>query len=243
MKLLLIENDSDIVIGLYRALSRAYSIDCVATGRAGLQKIAHQPFDLIILDLELPDISGLRICELVRSNGLTVPILALGNDDISSKVTVLDSGANDYVTKPFERAELEARMRVLTRRGSTPVTRHSRLVVGDLILDTVRHIATRNGVPVTLRRKEFAILECLMRNAGRVVTSTILSTQAWEEGQDLTNTLHVHIKHLRDKIDRPFKTTLIKTVHGFGYRLEAPTLGTEEAWDTKLASRKTFDYT
>jgi DNA-binding response OmpR family regulator len=226
MKLLLIEDESGIVLGLYRALNSNYTIDNATTGRAGLQKIAHTNYDVIILDLNLPDMPGLEICERVRSNGITVPILVLsGLSDTQTKVTLLDSGANDYLTKPFRREELEARLRVLTRQAKPKPATPSRLVVGDLILDTAKHQATRGGVPISLRRKEFNLLECLMQNAGKVVTQAILAAHAWdEEHEALNNTIHVHINHLRAKVDRPFKTPLIKTVHGLGYKIDASKL-------------------
>jgi DNA-binding response OmpR family regulator len=231
MKLLLINHQPDIVLGLYRALRRDYAIECVATGQSALAKLRQNNYDVIILDLDIDDMPGLNVCEQIRSLGIDTPILILASStDTNSKVTLLDSGANDYLTKPFQRAELEARLRVMTRRRIQNQLYHSRLVVGDLVLDTGKLLASRSGLPIMLRRKEFALLECLMRNAGSVVTSTILSSQAWEEDEEtMANTLHVHIKHLRDKIDKPYRSALIRTVHGLGYKIEVPIVSMQKA--------------
>jgi len=222
MKLLIIEDDEGIVLALYRALAPLYKIDTASSAARGLQKISELPYDVIILDLNLPDGTGLAICEQVRANGLTTPILVLsGTAEVMSKVTLLDSGANDYLTKPFSIEELKARLRALLREPKN-ATNHHRLVVGDLVLDSVKHQVQRAGKPIKLSRKEFAVLECLMQNSGMVVTRANLSSYAWEDSDDsMTNTVDVHIKYLRDKVDRPFVTTLIKTVHGLGYKIDA----------------------
>ncbi|MDB5165060.1 MAG: response regulator transcription factor [Candidatus Saccharibacteria bacterium] len=223
MRLLIVEDDPGIVLVLYRALATLYTVDTVGTSARAMQKLTEHPYDAIILDLNLPDSPGLKICERVRTSGLTTPILVLsGATEVMNKVTLLDSGANDYLTKPFSMDELKARLRVLTRRpGSSSKSRH-RLVVGDLELDTIKHLVQRAGQNIPLRRKEFAVLECLMQNTGMVVTRATLSSYAWDDTDDsLTNTVDVHIKYLRDKIDRPFGTPLIKTVHGLGYKIDA----------------------
>lgn len=226
MKLLIIEDDSSIVLGLYHALSGTYEVESAQTGQAGLRKIAKGAYDAILLDLQLPDLSGLEVCERIRSSGVTTPILVItGVSNTHSKVTLLDSGANDYLTKPFKREELEARLRVLTRQHHSKNRAHTRLVVGDLELDTAKHQVFRGGVPIELRRKEFTLLECLMQNAGKVVTREILAAHAWDDDFDaINNTVHVHINHLRKKIDHPFSSPLIRTVHGFGYKIDASKL-------------------
>lgn len=224
MKLLIVEDDPGIVLVLYRALAVHYKVDTASTSARAMQKITNYPYDAIILDLNLPDSSGLKVCERVRASGNTTPILVLSGDaDITDKVTLLDSGANDYLTKPFSMDELKARLRVLLREpGSVSKSRH-RLVVGDLVLDSIKHQVHRAGQLIDLRRKEFAVLECLMQNTGMVVTRATLSSYAWEDNDDsLTNTVDVHIKYLRDKIDRPFEgKPLIQTVHGVGYKIDA----------------------
>lgn len=224
MKLLIVEDEQEIVLALFRALSSAYMVDSASTAAGSLKKLATNKYDAIILDLNLPDSSGLSICEKVRGQGVATPILVLsGSAEVVDKVKLLDSGANDYLTKPFSIEELKARLRVLLRRPSSSSASRDRLVVGDLMLDCVRHQVERAGKGIDLRKKEFAVLECLMKNAGRVVSRNALTDYAWDEqGYGLTNTVDVHIKYLRDKIDRPFGTELIKTVHGLGYKIEAP---------------------
>ncbi|MGC1177371.1 MAG: response regulator transcription factor [Candidatus Saccharimonadales bacterium] len=223
MRLLIIEDDPGILMTLYRALAVLYTVDTASTGNNGLRKLALHAYDAIILDLSLPDVPGLRVCERLRSNGNDTPILVLsGTTEVLRKVTLLDSGANDYLTKPFSIEELKARLRVLVRHSQKATNTRHRLVVGDLVLDTLKHSVQRGKQTIQLRRKEFAILECLMQNAGIVVSRDTLTNFAWDEMNDsLTNTVDVHIKYLRDKIDRPFKTPLIKTVHGFGYKIDA----------------------
>jgi len=158
------------------------------------------------------------------------PILILsGETKVLSKVTLLDAGADDYLTKPFSLGELKARLRVLTRRSESSRPKQHQLKTADLTLDSDTHHVTRAGQLIKLRRKEFAMLECLMQHAGSVVTRDILTNYAWRENEDAwTNTIDVHIKYLRDKIDRPFTTPLIKTVHGFGYKLETSNQGSKK---------------
>lgn len=239
MKLLLVEDEPGILLKLYRTLSGSYQIDSALNGQAALRKIASSEYAIIILDLHLPGTSDLEVCERIRSNGITTPILILSNvADITSKVTLLDSGANDYLTKPFHRQELEARLRVLTRSLRQYKNSHSRIVVGDLVLDTNRYLATRAGVPLPLRRKEFILLECLMQNAGTVVTREILAAHVWSDEPDaLNNTIHVHINHLRDKVDRPFKSPLIRTIHGLGYKINTSKLVTSKESQRQYAHR------
>jgi two-component system OmpR family response regulator len=221
MKLLIVEDDESIVLALYRALAPQYMIDTAGTMRGALQKTAATAYDAIVLDLHLPDGGGLKVCEQVRSNGVDTPILVVSGDAITDqKVTLLDSGANDYMTKPFDIEELQARLRVLLRNPKES-GHHPRLAVGDLVLDRVKHHVQRDNKPITLRRKEFDLLECLMQNSGMAVTRATLSSCAWPDGDGLsTNTVDVHIKRLRDKVDRPFVTPLIKTVHGLGYKID-----------------------
>jgi two-component system, OmpR family, response regulator len=221
MKLLLVEDDESIVLALYRALAPLYTIDTAGTLKAAFQKARENQYDAIILDLSLPDGSGLRLCEEIRAHGATTPIIVLSGDiDIASKVTLLDSGANDYLTKPFNIDELHARLRVLLRAPKTS-TPHHRLAVDDLVLDRIKHQVQRAGQNIRLRRKEFALLECLMQHSGMAVTRSTLGSYAWEDGEAvISNTVDVHIKRLRDKVDRPFNAPLIKTVHGLGYKID-----------------------
>jgi two-component system, OmpR family, response regulator len=223
MKLLIVEDEEGIVLVLYRALAPFYQMDTTGTVAGALNKLNSNTYDAIVLDLHLTDGSGLKVCEWVRANGLRTPILVLSGDgDVDDKVTLLDSGANDYLVKPFDMDELKARLRVLLREPRAADKNHHRLAVGDLVLDSIRHEVYRGGKIIQLRRKEFALLECLMKNSGIALTRSTLSNYAWEDDDNaVTNTVDVHIKYLRDKIDRPFATSLIKTVHGLGYKIDA----------------------
>jgi two-component system OmpR family response regulator len=222
MKLLIVEDAEGIVLALYRSLAPNYTIETAGTVGTALNKVNKTFYDAIILDLNLPDGSGLKVCEWVRANGIQTPILVLsGDSETDEKVMLLDSGANDYLVKPFDMDELKARLRVLLREPKA-IKNHHRLAVGDLVLDRVRHEVFRDGKVINLRRKEFALLECMMQNCGIALTRATLSNYAWDdEDSSVTNTVDVHIKYLRDKIDRPFATPLIKTVHGLGYKIDA----------------------
>ncbi|MEO7364050.1 MAG: response regulator transcription factor [Candidatus Saccharimonadales bacterium] len=224
MKLLLIDDDPAISQALAHALRGSYLIDMAATASVGLLKAETLQYDAIILDLGLPDATGLQVCQQLREAGYTGAILILtGEVKVISKIQLLDAGADDYLTKPFSLGELKARLRMLRRRVHEPNPDHDILSVGDIMLDCTNHQVERQGKLIRLRRKEFALLECLMQNAGAIVTRDILSNHAWRDSQDpWANTIDVHIKYLRDKIDTPFEQQLIKTVHGLGYKLEAP---------------------
>lgn len=222
MRLLIVEDEPEIILALYRSMTSTYKVDSTGSVAGALKKLDSNVYDGIILDLNLPDGSGLTICEQIRQEGATTPILVLSAlTDVVDKVKLLDSGANDYLTKPFSMEELKARLRVLLRNPDNQSTERQRLVVGDLTMDTLKREVKRGGKIIKLRRKEFAVLECLMKNAGRVVTRSSINDYAWDD-QDYsaTNTVDVHIKYLRDRIDRPFKIPLIKTVHGVGYKID-----------------------
>lgn len=222
-RVLLVEDDRSIGGALSQALQSSYEIDVATTGQTALYKIDTTNYDIIILDLDLPDMSGLVICQRLREGGLKTPILVLTAEGRTlTKINLLDAGANDYLTKPFSLGELKARLRVLTRTGHQAARPAGKLAISGLELDRKTHEVSRNGVTILLRRKEFVMLECLMEHAGTVVTRRALTRYAWPGAEDLwTNTVDVHIKHLRDKIDKPFDTSLIRTVHGIGYKLEA----------------------
>jgi len=224
MKLLLIEDETAIAEALIQALQTTYIVDRAKTGSIGLLKAGSMTYDAIILDLNLPDVPGLQVCQQLRNDGIESPILILTAEvKVISKIALLDAGADDYLTKPFSLGELKARLRMLLRRSQQPVQDTNILTVGEMTLNRIRHEVEREGQVIKLRRKEFALLECLMQNAGCIVTRDILSNHAWRDNQDpWANTIDVHIKYLRDKIDTPFDRQLIKTVHGLGYKLEAP---------------------
>lgn len=222
MRILLIEDDRSISQALSHALANTYSVETASTATDGLRQAETYSPNAIILDLNLPDMPGLEVCGRLRNSGNKAPIIILtGESKIMSKITLLDAGADDYLTKPFSLGELKARLRVLLRQGTAARIVPSRLATDDLILDADTHQVERSGRIIKLRRKEFAMLECLMQHAGSVVTRDMLTAYAWQDNEDpWTNTVDVHIKYLRDKIDRPFDRPLIKTVHGLGYKLE-----------------------
>jgi len=181
------------------------------------------PFDAVLLDLGLPDMNGLEVCRRLRKISPDMPILIItGVDDISSKVELLDAGADDYLTKPFDAQELRARINALIRRRPR-LPSISAVTAGDLKLDPSKRTVARAGVPITLRRKEFDILEYLVINKGRVLTRDMIVSHAWTStSSSWTGSVDVHIKHLRDKVDKPFDYPLIKTVYAVGYMLDVP---------------------
>lgn len=222
MKLLLIEDNKPLAESLKKQLGKTFIIDVAHSGEDGLHHALNGSYDVIVLDLGLPDRNGHDICRAIRGNAISTPILILtGVDDVESRVALLDDGADDYLTKPFNVAELRARLGALLRRPTDTYTANV-LKVHDLTLDPVRRSVERGGMPISLRRKEFDILEYLVRNQGRPVTRAMILDHAWDGSKDAwNNTVDVHIKHLRDKVDRPFATPLIQTAYGIGYMVDA----------------------
>lgn len=180
------------------------------------------PYDVIILDIMLPGRDGLEVCRELRRQRINTPILMLtARDAIEDRVRGLDSGADDYLVKPFALDELHARLRALLRRESTDKTGF--LTVADLVLDPAEHRASRQGVPIELTAKEFALLEYLMRNPNRLVTREMAENHVWSYDYDgASNVVDVFIRRLRRKIDEPFEIKLIETVRGVGYRMRKP---------------------
>jgi len=224
LKVLLVEDDPSIAGALAQALRSTYNIDIAATGQLALYKVDTGHYDLIVLDLNLPDMSGIMVCQQLRDRGLKAPILILSAEtNVLTKINLLDAGANDYLSKPFSLGELKARLRALTRTSHKTSQPTNQLTMSGLHLDRKTHQFKREGKTIKLRRKEFAMLECLMEHAGSVVTRRALMRHAWQGAEDLwTNTVEVHIKYLRDKVDKPFGSKpLIRTVHGLGYKIEA----------------------
>lgn len=222
MKLLLIEDNKSLAQSLKKHLSKTFIVDLAETGEDGIRQAVTGRYDVIILDLNLPDKHGAEVCKTVRLSHINTPILILtGVTDIASRVALLNGGADDFVPKPFSIAELRARISALLRRAPSGYNA-SVLAVRDLVIDPGRRQVLRGGVPIYLRRKEFDILEYLVRNRGRAVSRAMILDHAWDTDKDTWhNTVDVHIKHLRDKIDRPFKKDrLIKTAYGIGYMIE-----------------------
>jgi len=223
MKLLCIEDNTELVESLRQFLAAGSSITHSSTGKDGLKQVNDHQFDAIILDLGLPDVSGLDVCLTLRRTNLQTPILILsGHKDIDTKVTLFEAGADDYITKPFTVAELRARLFALLKRSSYSLQGNEpyRLQVGDLQLDPMSRHVTRSGKTIQLRRKEFDILEYLMRNQDKVVTRSMIMDDVWESDSTAwDNVVNVHIKRLRDKIDRDHHAKLIKTAYGLGYTI------------------------
>lgn len=222
MKLLLVEDNEYVIKALRRGLRTVYIVEVARTAAEALHKAETGVHDVIVLDLGLPDGDGLEVCQELQARLYPAPILILtARTSLTAKVALLDSGADDYVTKPFRLEELMARIRVLVRRESR-ATRSSTLQAADLVLDSARRSVTRSGTAIRLRRKEFDVLEYLMHHQGTVVTRAMIIDHVWDAGDNLwTNAVDVHIKYLRDRIDRPFGSELIQTVHGVGYKLSA----------------------
>lgn len=221
MRILIVEDDNEVSHSLRQALSPYYTVELTALGQEALG-MAGQAFDAIMLDLGLPDMDGLEICKRVRAMGVPSAILILTADGSSAqKVKLLDAGADDYLTKPFSLEELKARLRALLRRQQKRLGSKT-LAVGDLELDLASRRVRRGVLEIALRRKEFDLLECLMRNAGRVISRGYILDEVWGEDAEVwTNSIDVHIKYLRDKIDKPFQgPPMIRTIHGVGYKID-----------------------
>jgi two-component system OmpR family response regulator len=225
MRVLLVEDDERIVDFIQRGLkAEGYVIEVARTGPEAITLGVEGVFQVIILDLGLPVLNGLQICEHLRSNGIDTPILMLtARDTVQDKVSGLRSGADDYMTKPFAFEELLARIEALTRRrGSEIKTEVKELRIADLILSGETHEVKRGDILIDLTPKEFALLECLMRMQGKVLSRTRILEQVWGYSADpLTNVVDVYIRQLRRKIDDDFDLKLLKTVRGFGYKLDA----------------------
>ncbi len=225
MKLLCIEDNADLVESLRHFLAAGSSIVHAPSGREGLRLAEEGRCDAIILDLGLPDMPGLDVCLTMRRSGIEVPILVLSAvKDPGTKVALFKAGADDFMTKPFTIAELRARLFVLLKRsgsGSDSAREDPcMLTVGTLSLDPLSRQVTRSGKNISLRRKEFDILEYLMRNSDKIVTRPMIMDNVWESGStSWDSTINVHIKRLRDKIDRPYKRKFIKTAYGLGYTI------------------------
>jgi two-component system copper resistance phosphate regulon response regulator CusR len=220
MRLLVVEDEKRIADFLCRGLQGAgYAVDAAGTGAAALENIHSADYDLVVLDLMLPDMDGLEVLERIRSRRVGPPVLILSaRGGLDDRVKGLEQGADDYLTKPFAFVELLARVRALLRRGQPAP---ERLQVGDLVLDCIRRKVSRGAETIELAPKEFGILEYMMRNRGRPLSRTMIVEHVWDMDYDgLTNIVDVYIRHLRSKIDDRFPVKLIHTVRGIGYMLD-----------------------
>lgn len=222
MKLLIIEDDPRIIEVLHDGLTEEkFLVETAADGAQGEYLASINEYDAIILDLLLPLMDGMDVCRALRAAGNYTPILMLtARDTTADKIAGLNEGADDYLTKPFVFEELLARLRALLRRG--PVLRNTTLTCEHLALDTVGHTVTVQQQPVELTAREYALLECLMRNQGRVLTRQQLADQVWGSEYDpLSNIIDVYINYLRNKVDAHPQYRLIHTVRGLGYMLKS----------------------
>jgi len=222
MRVLVVEDEKRIADFLSRGLQSAgYAVDVVHSGGDAVERVHSTEYDLVVLDLGLPDMDGLQVLQKIKNRKTIPPVLILSaRDSVDDRVKGLEQGADDYLVKPFAFVELLARTRVLLRRGQpTP----ERLQVGDLTLDCIRRKVTRNNDSIELAPKEFSILEYMMRNRGRPLSRTMIVEHVWDMDYDgLTNIVDVYIRHLRSKIDDKFPTKMIHTVRGIGYMLDLP---------------------
>ena len=219
MQILLVEDDHLLANGLQKALQQqGYVVNHVDTGEACLHVIATDTPDIAVLDLGLPDIDGITVLKKLRLQHPNLPVLLLtARSDIEDKITGLDSGADDYLAKPFEMDELFARLRVLERRLST--AKAAEITIGKVSLDIAKHSVSLDGNEVELARREYMLLKSLMENAGRVLTRSTLETRLYDWSDEIaSNALEVHIHHLRKKIGADF----ITTIRGVGYRVNKP---------------------
>ncbi len=225
------EDEKRIADFLCRGLQGAgYAVDAALNGATALEFSHATDYDLVILDIMLPDMDGLAVLEKIRNRKLGPPVLILSaRDTLDDRVRGLEQGADDYLVKPFAFVELLARVRALLRRGQPAP---ERLQVADLTLDCIRRKVTRAAEPIDLAPKEFGILEYMMRNKGRPLSRTMIVEHVWDMDYDgLTNIVDVYIRHLRSKIDDRFPQKLIQTVRGIGYMIEAPDKAAEKAPD------------
>ncbi len=221
MRILIVEDEKKIAEFIKRGLKEEnYAVDAAFDGLEGLRMAEENPYDLLILDIMLPGMDGVELCKKLRAGGFLNPIMMLtAKDLVEDKVKGLDSGANDYLTKPFAFEELLARIRALLRK--TPDQPSTTLKAGDLALDLRTHKALRAGRELVLSAKEFALLEYLVRNQGEIVTRTMISEHVWDINFDTaTNVIDVYINYLRRKIDDGRAKKLIHTVRGKGYILK-----------------------
>jgi len=223
MRALIVEDDATIADFVARGLREAgFAVDVSTDGEEALERTRQQPYDVAIVDLMLPKRDGLAVIDEMRKHGIGTPVLILSaRRTVDDRVKGLQAGGDDYLTKPFAFAELLARVQALVRRA-TRTPEPTTLTVEDLVLDLLSRRVTREGKPIDLRPREFALLEYLMRNAGRVVSKTMILSHVWEYNFDpQTNIVDVLVSRLREKIDRPFEKKLLHTVRGVGYVLRA----------------------
>ncbi|WP_395405479.1 response regulator transcription factor [Pseudoduganella sp. UC29_106] len=222
MRILIIEDNPDIVANLYGFLEpKGYVLDSAANGYGGLGLAAQNDYDAVVLDVMLPGLNGLELCQKLRGElGKSTPVLMLtARDTLEDKVAGFDSGADDYLVKPFSLVELEVRLRALVRRARGAQTASPMLTVGELTFDTANFEARRAGRPLALTRTGFTILRLLMKEAPNVVTREALEQELWGEDRPDSDALRTHIHALRQALDKPHPFAMLRTIPGIGYKL------------------------
>lgn len=220
MRILVVEDEGKVADLVARGLkAERYAVDVAADGDSGWAMVNTYSYDLIVLDLLLPGIGGLELLKRIRRRDPSVPVLILtAMDATASKIENFEAGADDYLTKPFAFAELQVRVKALLRRG--PVAKNSTIRVEDLEIDRMSQQVRRGGKRIELTPKEYALLEYLATQPGRVFSRTMIVEHVWDQGfEGLTNIVDVYVRHLRGKVDDPYPTKLIQTVRGVGYSL------------------------
>ena len=224
MRVLLVEDEPDAARMVAKGLrEQAYAVDVVADGEAACYQALIADYDAVVLDVLLPLKNGLEVCRELRREGFSAPILMLtARDAVEARIAGLDSGADDYLTKPFEFGELLARLRALIRRGARPLL-PERLRIADLELDTRAHRVTKRGREVPLTAREYALLEYLARRCGEVVGRAEISEHVWDDSYEpFSNVIEVYVRRLRRKLDDPGAESLIRTRRGEGYEIVGP---------------------
>jgi DNA-binding response OmpR family regulator len=220
MRILIVEDERKVAEMVSRGLrAEHYAVDVAENGDTGWAMVHTYDYDLVVLDLGLPEMDGSELLRRIRGRNAHIPILILtARDATSSKVDGFEAGADDYLTKPFVFAELVVRVKSLLRRG--PANQNSKVKVGDLEFDRMTQHVSRGGQRIELTPKEYALLDYLASRPGRVLSRTMIVEHVWDQSfEGLTNIVDVYVRHLRAKIDDPFPTKLIRTVRGAGYRL------------------------
>ncbi len=223
MRVLLVEDDLETARFIVKGLKQeGFAVDHAGDGDEGLHLALTGSYDAAVIDIMLPGLDGLTLIDRLRAHGVRTPVIILSaKGSVDDRVRGLQAGGDDYLVKPFAFSELVARIHALIRRSTQQASETTTLTVGDLEMDLVKRKVFRSGKEIPLQPKEFALLEYLMRNAGRVVSKTMIMEHVWDYNFDpQTNVVEARICRLRDKIDRPFKRQLIHTIRGVGYVLE-----------------------
>lgn len=222
MRILIVEDDKQTALFILKGLKQeGYAVDCASKGKEALHLAMTEPYDAAVIDIMLPELDGLTVIAEMRRNGIKTPVIVLSaRSSVDDRISGLQAGGDDYLVKPFAFSELVARIQALIRRA-TNTGEPTTLSVSNLKMDLIRRKAFRDGLELELQPKEFALLEYLMRNSGRVVSKTMIMEHVWDYNFDpRTTVVESRICRLRDKIDRSFDNSLIHTIRGVGYVLE-----------------------